>query len=368
MRNKNTTRHRPCVANVGAPLRRDPSDQANREGRGRTLGGFATSAPSYFSETLRASFESKLSGKDSLAEMSAGGVASAADDEVADELASLSAIFGADELAVDADDDADSAARTLRFALPGGLRVVVRLPRGYPTAAEPDVEVSGLPRGRAGARLEAALAAVVERARGAPCVYDLVQCARDFAQEAEGRRGGGGDDGRGADAADEAAASAEAVAAEVAFAASCAAAEASGEAGDAVAFVHGEPLVERKSVFVAHAVPVHSADDVRAALAVLLAEPRIARATHNIRAWRFRDASGALHADNDDDGEDAAGGRLAEMLSLMGAEGVLVVVTRWFGGVLLGPARFKCINNSARSLLETLPWSLPSTKVPKGKR
>ena len=43
----------------------------------------------------------------------------------------------------------------------------------------------------------------------------------------------------------------------------------------------------------------------------------------------------------------------------MGVEGVLVVVTRWFGGVLLGPSRFKCINNSARSLLETLPWALP---------
>ena len=67
-----------------------------------------------------------------------------------------------------------------------------------------------------------------------------------------------------------------------------------------------------------------------------------------------------VHADNDDDGEDAAGGRLAELLQVMGAEDVLVVVSRFFGGILLGPSRFKFINNSARSLLESLPWAVPA--------
>ena len=36
----------------------------------------------------------------------------------------------------------------------------------------------------------------------------------------------------------------------------------------------------------------------------------------------------------------------------MGANNVLVVVSRWFGGVHLGPARFKYIANTARELLE----------------
>lgn len=31
--------------------------------------------------------------------------------------------------------------------------------------------------------------------------------------------------------------------------------------------------------------------------------------------------------------------------------GVVVVVSRWFGGVLLGPSRFSHINNTARRLL-----------------
>ena len=56
--------------------------------------------------------------------------------------------------------------------------------------------------------------------------------------------------------------------------------------------------------------------------------------------------------DCDDDGEDAAGGRLLHLLQVTGAVNVVVVVSRWYGGVLLGPSRFALINNTARQLLE----------------
>uniref|UniRef100_I2CS51 Impact-like protein n=1 Tax=Nannochloropsis gaditana (strain CCMP526) TaxID=1093141 RepID=I2CS51_NANGC len=56
--------------------------------------------------------------------------------------------------------------------------------------------------------------------------------------------------------------------------------------------------------------------------------------------------------DNDDDGENAAGGKLAELLAVMGVNNVIVVVSRWWGGLLLGPSRFRVINNTARQLLE----------------
>ena len=36
---------------------------------------------------------------------------------------------------------------------------------------------------------------------------------------------------------------------------------------------------------------------------------------------------------------------------IQGLENTLVVVTRWFGGVLLGPERFKHINRAARDAL-----------------
>lgn len=55
--------------------------------------------------------------------------------------------------------------------------------------------------------------------------------------------------------------------------------------------------------------------------------------------------------DCDDDGESAAGARLLHLLQMTDACNVLVVVSRWFGGVMLGPARFTLINNAARGLL-----------------
>ena len=56
--------------------------------------------------------------------------------------------------------------------------------------------------------------------------------------------------------------------------------------------------------------------------------------------------------DFDDDGESAAGGRLLHLLQIVGAQDVVVVVSRWYGGILLGPARFTHINNAARKLLD----------------
>jgi putative IMPACT (imprinted ancient) family translation regulator len=39
-------------------------------------------------------------------------------------------------------------------------------------------------------------------------------------------------------------------------------------------------------------------------------------------------------------------------MQILEVESVVVVVTRWFGGIHLGPDRFKDINNVARSALD----------------
>lgn len=45
----------------------------------------------------------------------------------------------------------------------------------------------------------------------------------------------------------------------------------------------------------------------------------------------------------------------------MDAKNVIVVVTRWYGGVHLGPDRFRHINNAARQVL-TAANLIPETK------
>lgn len=116
---------------------------------------------------------------------------------------------------------------------------------------------------------------------------------------------------------------------------------------------HGEPLVDRKSIFQAHLAVVHSPAEAELVLRALKRDRKIARATHNIVAYRIvHPATGGLSQDNDDDGETAAGGRLAHLLSVMEVENLVVIVSRWYGGVHLGSDRFKHINNVARLLIE----------------
>ncbi|ETI24261.1 hypothetical protein G647_03630 [Cladophialophora carrionii CBS 160.54] len=125
-----------------------------------------------------------------------------------------------------------------------------------------------------------------------------------------------------------------------------------------------EPLTVNKSTFVARACAVHSLDDAQHALAHLVASnKKVAQATHNISAWRIKSrpvAAGSTNGavsidiviqDSDDDGETAAGGRLLHLMQLMDVWNVLVVVSRWYGGVKLGPDRFRLINQVGRDAL-----------------
>lgn len=57
------------------------------------------------------------------------------------------------------------------------------------------------------------------------------------------------------------------------------------------------------------------------------------------------------YQDCDDDGETAAGGRILHLLELMGVWDAMVVVTRWYGGIHLGPDRFRIINQTARDAI-----------------
>ncbi|XP_061453255.1 protein IMPACT isoform X2 [Rhineura floridana] len=115
---------------------------------------------------------------------------------------------------------------------------------------------------------------------------------------------------------------------------------------------HGNPITDRRSTFQAHLAPVVSPKQVKNVLAELYENKKIASATHNIYAYRiYCEDKHTFLQDCEDDGETAAGGRLLHLMHILNACNVLVVVSRWYGGILLGPDRFKHINNCARSIL-----------------
>lgn len=121
-------------------------------------------------------------------------------------------------------------------------------------------------------------------------------------------------------------------------------------------WILSDVITEKKSVFIGRAVHVSDREQAQAFLHHLIAtDKKVAAATHNISAWRIRekkdDNTEHTVQDCDDDGETAAGGRLLHMMQLMDVWDVLVVVTRWYGGILLGPDRFRIINNAGKDAL-----------------
>ncbi|KTW25792.1 hypothetical protein T552_03405 [Pneumocystis carinii B80] len=117
-----------------------------------------------------------------------------------------------------------------------------------------------------------------------------------------------------------------------------------------IPWIISDPLVSKKSKFIGRMVKVNSLDMVYAALKSLQYEKSLANATHNIWAYRLEKNDKIIY-DNDDDGEKGAGSNLSHLLDSMDVRNVLVVVTRWYGGINLGPSRFKLINSSAKAAL-----------------
>ncbi|XP_072294265.1 protein IMPACT [Eucyclogobius newberryi] len=116
---------------------------------------------------------------------------------------------------------------------------------------------------------------------------------------------------------------------------------------------HGNAITDRRSTFQPHLAPVVTPRQVKMVLEKLYENKKIASATHNIYAYRiYREDKNSFLQDCEDDGETAAGGRLLHLLQILDVCNVMVVVSRWYGGILLGPDRFKHINNCARSILQ----------------
>ncbi|CCD26614.1 Yih1p NDAI_0I00450 [Naumovozyma dairenensis CBS 421] len=114
-----------------------------------------------------------------------------------------------------------------------------------------------------------------------------------------------------------------------------------------------DPITDRGSTFIAFAAKVDSEDDAFMKLQQLKMDHKLQRANHVMSAWRIKSMNDdnnteIIYQDSDDDGETAAGSRMLHLITIMDVWNVIVVVARWFGGVHIGPSRFKHINSTAR--------------------
>jgi hypothetical protein len=268
-------------------------------------------------------------------------------DELEDEVTSINAIYGENTLVKEAGDD-----RIFGLVFPSqpSISLRVEFPINYPDVPPSILGTqsigAGLAKGEGTSVLELVRNALAETYNpSVPCIFDLIQEVDSRIQEL----------GLDASARSENAESAKENGQQ---------APVTGGDGESGSDIHqqlledigeeppwiiSDVITEKKSVFVARAAAVTSVDQAKQYLAhLLVSDKKVAKATHNITAWRVRCENGVQFQDCDDDGETAAGGRLLHLLELMGVWNVMVVVTRWYGGVHLGPDRFRIINQTAR--------------------
>ncbi|KAM3071257.1 hypothetical protein ACMFMF_007730 [Clarireedia jacksonii] len=96
--------------------------------------------------------------------------------------------------------------------------------------------------------------------------------------------------------------------------------------------------------------PAHA----RTALSTLIAQnPSLASASHNISAFRIcsPNNSNSIVEESSDDGESGGGRHLLSILKSSNILGVLLVVTRWYGGVMLGPDRWRIMTQVSNEAL-----------------
>jgi len=107
------------------------------------------------------------------------------------------------------------------------------------------------------------------------------------------------------------------------------------------------PIEDRKSKFIGYFIPLTVPSAVSRHRSELENLPELAEADHKIMAWNVGRSTGF-----NDDGEKWAGRKLLEVLTSNEDQGILCVA-RWYGGIMLGPARFDHIVHVAADALAT---------------
>eukprot|EP00835_Amoeboradix_gromovi_P004059 NODE_296_length_11478_cov_0.345197.p6 type:complete len:235 gc:universal NODE_296_length_11478_cov_0.345197:2748-2044(-) len=115
-------------------------------------------------------------------------------------------------------------------------------------------------------------------------------------------------------------------------------------------FVSSSKLTVKKSTFIAHVCRLL----VEQELGVFISQIHqiYPDATHHTLAYCLD----RNDSDYDDDGEIGAGQRVLFMMKSNNLKNCAIIVSRWFGGIKLGPGRYKVITNLARELLLSEKW------------
>lgn len=119
-------------------------------------------------------------------------------------------------------------------------------------------------------------------------------------------------------------------------------------------FILFEKIIrDRGSLYSVSAGKVKNRDDIKEFLKKLKTNKKYLKATHNSFAVRIS-RDGAIFETKSDDGETGAGNVILRILQKRDFTDIVVVITRWFGGVKLEGDRFKHIQNGTIYILDKI--------------
>lgn len=111
-------------------------------------------------------------------------------------------------------------------------------------------------------------------------------------------------------------------------------------------------IIDRKSKYTVSALKIENSDQVKPLFKKFQSQPEFRKATHNSYAWRVKESNGALSEWKNDDGEQGAGMCILREMQRENAQNMLLIVTRYYGGIQLQNDRFKHVINACKILFE----------------
>jgi len=109
-------------------------------------------------------------------------------------------------------------------------------------------------------------------------------------------------------------------------------------------------ITDRGSKYSVSGGKVTNREQVKAFLKKLKQHKKYAKATHN--SWAVRlSRDGQIWETKSDDGEVGAGAVILRIMQKQNYVNSMVVVTRWFGGTMLGTDRFRHIQDATKKIL-----------------
>ncbi|MCP4523079.1 MAG: YigZ family protein [Candidatus Gracilibacteria bacterium] len=111
-------------------------------------------------------------------------------------------------------------------------------------------------------------------------------------------------------------------------------------------------IVDRKSKYTVVGGYVDSKEEIKSFIGELLRDKYFQKSTHNTYAYRIKLENGSILEGKNDDGEKGAGNCVLRELQRAEVNNMIVVVTRYFGGIHLQADRFKNVIDASKEILK----------------